>query len=162
MTELPEELRKLLDKEGVPADAAPKSADDRVIEDVAHLLFPVTPRESPRITEDRSDFIRRYRRKVARNVLVGGDDALLDQLRALRNQKEEVARRIRVLLAYSRTTPPKGRKYRLRDLSEVTGLPISSIRDLITSEELQELSRLNLDDAQAEALAKKQAEVDNG
>lgn len=61
---------------------------------------------------------------------------------------------MRLLLAYARTTPPTGRKYRLRDLSDVTGLPISSIRDLITEQELRDIEQLDLDDERAEGLEK--------
>lgn len=155
MTEMPEELRRLIEKERVPAEEESKSTDDQLIEDVAHLLYPLSLKESPRITQDRADFMFRYRRQVARQAFIGGDDVLLDQLRALRQQQNEAYRRIRLLLAYARTTPPKGRKYRLRDLSEATELPISSIRDLITDAELREIERLDLDGERAEELAKK-------
>lgn len=160
MTELPEELRKLIEKDDPPSHEPQHTADEQLIDDVAHLLFPLSPSESPRTTEDRANFIHRYRRRMSRNSFSGGDDTLLDQLRALRHQQDETARRIRVLLAYARTTPPAGRKYRLRDLSEATGLPISSIRDLITEAELQELNRLRLDEGRANRLAQKLTDLE--
>lgn len=70
------------------------------------------------------------------------------------SEKQSRTRRMRLLLAYARTTPPTGRKYRLRDLSDVTGLPISSIRDLITEQELRDIEQLDLDDERAEGLEK--------
>lgn len=155
MTELPEELRELIEREGTPEHEQPKNTDEQLIEDLSRLLYPPVPNEPPRITEDRTAFIRRYRRQVARKAFSGGDDALLDQLRALRQQREEAESRTRLLLAYARTTPPAGRKYRLRELSDVTNLPISSIRDLIGDEELRQIERLDLDDERMEQLANK-------
>lgn len=53
-------------------------------------------------------------------------------------------------VAYARTTPPAGRKYRLRDLSDASGYPISTLRGLITDDELQALKDLDLDQERAQ------------
>lgn len=157
MMELPEDLQQLLDAEAAPDPRDSPTPDEQLIHDVAHLLYPLTPHPSPRDTEARMTFIRRARRQVAREAFSGGDDVLMDQLRALRQEQQEVTRRISTLLAYARTTPPEGRTYRLRDLSEATGLPISSIRDRITNESLDAIERLDLDDRRARQLAAKRA-----
>lgn len=157
MTDLPEELRQLIASEEPLDEDLPSTPDEQLIQDMAHLLFPLSHPDSPREAEDRENFVRRYRRRLTRNAFTGGDDVLLDQLRALRHHQAETQRRIDVLLAYARTTPPRGRKYRLRDLSEASGLPISSIRDRITEEELRSVAALDLDGERAEQLARKLA-----
>lgn len=162
MAELPDELRRLIEKEDPPTQEQEKGVDELLIQEVAHLLYPLNARESPRTTDERNLFTQRYRRQLSRGAFVGGDDVLLDQLRGLRQQQEEASRRIKVLVAYARTTPPGGRKYRLRELADATGIPISSIRGLITDAELREIERLDLDEARAERLSGKFLEGGKG
>lgn len=154
MVGLPEELLRLIEQEEHPGPERAKGPDELLIDDVAHLLYPLAPKESPRTTDERNAFIQRHRRALSKGAFTGGEDVLLDQLRLLRRQRDETDRRIRLLVAYARTTPPTARKYRLRDLSEAIGLPISSVRGLITDTELRALEQLDLDDDRAEALAK--------
>lgn len=153
MTDLPPELRQLMEHEPPVPEARHKTPDELLIEEVAQLLYPRTPNETPTETEQRITFVTRYRRRLSRGALAAGDDAVLDQLRALRQQEDEIRRRTNVLLAYARTTPPADRTYRLRDLSDASGLPISSIRDRITDTELTALTKLDLDSERADALA---------
>lgn len=161
MAEMPDELRKLMEKEEPPADQPSQSVDEQLIDEVAHLLFPVSADESPHTTDERNLFIQRYRRHLSRSAFSGAEDVLLDQLRLLKSQRDETERRIRMLLAYARTVPPGGRKYRLRDLSEATGIPISSIRGRITDDELRALESLALDDERAIRLAEKLSRADD-
>lgn len=150
-----DKLRHLVEQESANQ---PRSAtvDERTIDEVAHLLYPpdknASTRDATVADEGRAAFIHTYRSRLSRGSLSDADDVLFDQLRYLRGQRDEIDRRIRVLLAYARTVPPGGRKYRLRELSEAAGLSMSTVRNRVEVEQLREIERLDLDDERREVI----------
>lgn len=68
-----------------------------------------------------------------------GQDALLDQLRALAHQRDEANAAIRRLLAYARTPdlrPDDPNVYRLHELAAATGMTPSGVRTAYTSDDV--------------------------
>ena len=116
-----------------------------MIEEVATLATAPSKWHRRPNTEKRDELVRSYRRIKATGESI--DDALLDHLKGLRSQRDEVEHTTNLLLTYARTVPDRDRKYPLRELAEVSGIPISSIRDRISETEMQEFDTLlNLDD----------------
>ncbi|MDN5808381.1 MAG: hypothetical protein L0H46_09220 [Brevibacterium sp.] len=144
MTDMPTEVRDLIDNGLTDIPESELIGEDLLIEEIATLA--TAPSKWPRrpSTERRDELARSYRRKRHVQVI---DDALLDHLKGLRVQRDEVEHTINLLLTYARTVPARDRKYPLRELAEASGIPISSIRDRISEPEMEEIDTLlNLDD----------------
>lgn len=146
MTELPTEIRDLIDSGQVDIPESELTVEDLLTEEVAALATaPPNGYVRPKAEERRGKLVNRYRRikEIGQSI----DDALLDQLRSLRVQREEVEHATKLLLTYARTVPARDRKYRLRELAEASGIAISSIRDLISEAQMEDIERiLSLDD----------------
>lgn len=146
MPDLPTEVRDLIDNGLTDIPEIEPTGEDLLTEEVAALAT-ASPKGycRPNVEERRDELVRRYRRIKATGQSI--DDPLLEHLEGLRIQRAEVEHTTKLLLTYARTVPARDRKYRLRDLAEVCGIPISSIRDRISGSQMEEIAGLlNLDE----------------
>lgn len=145
MTDLPAEVRDLIESGHLDFPESEPTGEGLLINEVATLATAPSKWHRCPNTESRDTLIRNYRH--IKETKQSSDDALPDHLRRLRIQRDEVEQSTTLLLTYARTVPARDRKYPLRELAEVSGIPISSIRDRISEAGMEEIEGLlNLDD----------------
>lgn len=133
-TELPPEALEVARQErnALPRRTTP---DEATIRDLAALLHPDN-------AADRHRYSAKHHHHLHTQAYSGDDDALLDTLRTLHQQRERIDRATRLLLAYARTSPAVGAPYRLRDLADAAGVSISSARSMWDETTVAEIARL--------------------
>lgn len=133
MTEnIPPEALEVARQERATLHHQPSPAET-TIRDLAAVLHPDD-------AAARARYITKHLHHLRTHAYTGDDDALLDTLRTLHQQRERIDRATRLLLAYARTTPAIGSLYRLRDLADAAGVSISSARSMWDASTVEQIN----------------------